>query len=197
MKGKLLTYKWTCLLGVAFLGSLLWSGTLAEGFIGFFLVLLFFLSFLVSTIVSVGLAVAQRSRESFYRVAINAIIFLLLLPTINLGSFLRDRLFLMRLPTFQEATELLIKSEKAKVDSGGISTLVPLPASYSNLNVLDRVEISSVRGNVTIRYFNRGSSALGHSGYMYRSDDDPTLLDTDYPKTGYTRVAPHWFFFSE
>jgi hypothetical protein len=103
----------------------------------------------------------------------------------------------MRVPTFQEATELLIKSEKAKVDSGGISTLVPLPASYSNLNVLDRVEISSVRGNVTIRYFNRGSSALGHSGYMYRSDDDPTLLDTDYPKTGYTRVAPHWFFFSE
>ena len=197
MKAKLLAYRWTCLLGVVFLGSLLWSGTFPGGFVGFFLVLLFFLSFLGSTIVSVGLAVARRSRESFHRVAINAIIFLLLFPTIDLGSFLRDRVFLMRLPKFQEATDLLINREKAKVDSEGFSTLVPLPPSCSNLDVLDKVQISSTHGNVTVRYFNRDSSALGHSGYMYRSDDNPTALEKEYPKTGYSRVAPHWFFFSE
>jgi len=197
MKAKLLTYKWTCLLGVVFLGSLLWSGAFPGGLVGFITVLLFFLSFLGSTIVSVGLAVARRSRESFYRVAINAIIFLLIVPTTNLGSFLRDRVFLMRLPKFQEATDLLIKSEKAKGDSESFSTLVPLPSSCSNLDVLDKVEISSTHGNVTVRYFNRDSTALGHSGYMYRSDDNPTALDKEYPKTGYTRVAPYWFFFSE
>jgi hypothetical protein len=155
------------------------------------------LIFLVSTVVSVILAVGQRSRESFYRVAINAIILLLLFPTIDLGSFLRDRVFLMRLPKFQQATDLLIESEKAKAESERFSTLVPLPATYSNLDVLDKVEISSTHGNITVRYFNRDSSALGHSGYMYRSDDNPAALDKEYPKTGYTRVAPHWFFFSE
>ncbi len=32
---------------------------------------------------------------------------------------------------------------------------------------------------------------------MYRSDDNPMALSSEYSNTGYTRVAPHWFFFSE
>jgi hypothetical protein len=38
---------------------------------------------------------------------------------------------------------------------------------------------------------------LSHRGYMYRSDDDPLALSKEFPSTGYTQVAPHWFFYSE
>ncbi len=198
MRAKLFTYQWTCLLGVLFLGSLLWSAIASRAFAGFFLVLLFFSTFVISTTVSIIVAIKQRSRESFYRVAINAIVLLLFFPTVDLGSFMRNRVFLMRLPKFQQATDLLIESTKAKVDGQPFSTLVvPLPVGYSNLNVLDKAQIRSTDGNNTVRYFNRDSSALGHSGYMYRSDDSSMALNRDYPKSGYTRVAPHWFFFSE
>jgi hypothetical protein len=186
--------KLTYLVGVAFLGSLLWSGTFRDGLLDFFILFLFF-CFLVSFIMSLVLAISRRTRDAFYRIAINLAVVLLLFPTLNLGGYLRDRIFLSRLPRFQEATDLLIKNEKAKTDGERFSILVPLPASYSNLNVKNRVEIGSTNENFTVRYFNRDSSALGHSGYMYRSDDSAAGLEKQYPKTGYTRVAPHWFYF--
>jgi len=160
---KSIPYKWTYLVGVALLGSLLWSGAFRDGLLDFFVIFLFF-CFLVSVIMSLVLAVARRTRDAFYRIAINLVVVLLLFPTMNLGGYLRDRIFLSRLPKFQEATDLLIKNEKAKADGERFSILVPLPTSYSNLQVMGRVEISSANENITVRYFNRDSSALGHSG---------------------------------
>ena len=79
MTVKLLPYKWTCLFGVAFLGSLLWSVTFSDGFsdLLFFLFLVYFLASLVA---SVFVAVARRSKDALYRVLINVIFCLLFSP---------------------------------------------------------------------------------------------------------------------
>jgi hypothetical protein len=193
---KSIPYRWTYLVGVALLSSLLWFCTFRDGLLDFFVIFLFF-CFLVSVVVSLVLAVARRTRDAFYRIAINLVVVLLLFPTINLGGYLRDRIFRSRLPKFQAATDVLKERESAKAESANSSIMVPLPPGYSNLDVKDRVLISSTKRNITVRYFERDSSALGHSGYMYRSDDDPTELSKEFPNTGYTRVAPHWFYFSE
>lgn len=193
---KLLPYKWTCLVGVAFLGSLLWSVTFSDGFSDLF-VFLFLGCFFVSIVVSLVLGVARRSKDNLYRILINVIFCLLIFPTISVGGSLRDRIFLMRLSKFQEVTNLLIKDQMAKTNGDVFSTVVALPPSYSSLHVLDKVLIRSTKENITVRYAARDSNALSHSGYMYRSDDNPSALSKEYPRTGYTRVAPHWFFFSE
>jgi hypothetical protein len=189
-------YKWTCLIGVAFLGSLLWSSTLCDPVSDLF-VFLFLACFLASFMVSVVLGVTRRSKDTLYRILINVTTCLLFFPTISLGGSLRDRIFLVHLPKFQELTNLLIKDEMARANSNVFSSVVSLPPSFSNLNVLDRALISSTKENVTVRYATRDSSALGHKGYMFRLDDNPAALSKDYPKAGYTRVAPHWLFFSE
>jgi hypothetical protein len=196
MTTNLLSYKWTCLIGAAFLGSLLWSGTFCDRFSDLF-VFLFLACFLVSVVASVVLGLTRRSQDALYRIVVNIIFCLLLFPTMSLGGSLRDRLFLTRLPRFQEVTNLLIKDEVAKANGNVFSTVVSLPPGYSSLNVLDRAFISSTPENITVRYALRNSNALSHRGYMYRSDDDSQTLSKEYPKTGYTRVAPHWFFFSE
>jgi len=103
----------------------------------------------------------------------------------------------MRLSRFQEVTNLLIKDEMAKAKGDVFSIAVSLPPSYSNLRVLNTVLIKSTKENITVRYAVRDSNALSHRGYMYRSDDNPVALSKEYSNTGYTRVAPHWFFFSE
>jgi hypothetical protein len=196
MKAKLLAYKWTCLFGVLLLGSLLWSVTFCDGLSDLF-VFLFLGCFFVSIVVSLVLGVARRSKDALYRILINAIFCLLIFPTMSLGSSFRDRLFLMRLSRFQEVTNLLIKDEMAKAKGDVFSTAVSIPAGYSNLRVLNTVLVKSTKENITVRYAMRDSNALSHRGYMYRSDDDPAALNKEYPNTGYTRVAPHWFFFSE
>ncbi len=196
MATNLLSYKWTCLLGISLLGSLLWSGTFCDRFSDLF-VLLLSVCFLASIVASLALGLKRRSKDALYRIVVNIVFCLLLFPTIILGSSLRDRLFLKRLPRFQEVTNLLIKDEMAKTNGDAVSSVVSLPPSYSNLNVLDNVLISTTKENITVRFALRNSNALSHRGYMYRSDDDPRTLSKEYPRTGYTRVAPHWFFFSE
>ncbi len=196
MTAKLFPYPWTCLVGVAFLGSLLWSVTFCDG-ISDIVALLFFACFVASMVASAVLVATRRSKHASYRFLINVIFCLLLYPTILFGGSFRDRLFLKRLPRFQEATNFLIKDEMAKRGSDVFSTVVSIPPQYSDLKMLDRVIISSARQNITVRFAMRDSNALSHRGYMYRSDDDPAALSKEYPETGYTRVAPYWFFFSD
>ncbi len=193
---RLSEYKWTLLIGAAFLGSVLWAVAFGDGLTDL-IALLFSVCFLASLVASVAIGVSRRSKDSVYRIILNAMICLLLFPTMNLGGSLRNRLFLRRLPKFQEVTNHLIKDELAKANGEDFSDIVSLPPQYSGLNVLDRVQIRSDKENITVRYAMRDSSALGHNGYLYRLNDDPAALSKDYPKMGYTRVAPHWFFFSE
>ena len=196
MKAKLLAYKWTWLFGVAFLGSLLWSATSCDGISSLF-VLLFVVFFLGSIVASLVIGITQGSRVALYRVVLNVIFCLLLFPTIRLGGFFQNRLFLTRLSRFQEVTSLLVKDEVDKANGDTFTAVVSLPPKFSNLNVADRVLINATKKNITVRYSMRDSNALSTRGYMYRSDDDPMALSKEFPKTGYTHVAPHWFFFSE
>lgn len=193
---KSFPYKWTCVVGVLFLGSTLWSATMLDG-VGFLLVLISFLCLFISVIASLGIVALDRSKESLYRILINVCILLLFFPTVRLGSYLGERLFLMRLTRFQEVTNLLIRNAGSKLNAEVSRTGAGLPPDYSDLHVADYVLIDSRQGNITVRYPSRDSSALGHRGYLYRSDDDSAALKRDFPGSGYKRIAPHWFFFSD
>jgi hypothetical protein len=196
MTFKTLPYKWTCLVGLIFLGSTLWSDIMLDS-LGFLFVAISAFCLLVSLIVSIVLAVGHRSKSSLHRVLINIFVCLLFFPTTRIGGLLGERLFLMHLARLQEVTNLLIKNEAAKVNPETSIIVARLPPAYSNLHVADTVLINSTKENITVRYISRDSSALGHRGYMYRSDDNPTALTRDFPRLGYTRIAPHWFFFSD
>jgi hypothetical protein len=194
MRLKSFPYKWTCLLGLIFLASILWSATLLDE-PSFLLGILSFLGLFASLIVGIVLAVIERSKAAVYRVLINITLCFLIVPTIGLGDFLRARLFLMHLTRFQEATNLLIENEAAKLNRGDTLIVTRLPAGYSDLHVADKVLIDSKQKNITVRYISRDSSAIGHRGYLYRSDDDPAALTREFPWL--TRIAPHWFFYSD
>jgi hypothetical protein len=196
MMMKLLAYKWTCLFGLAFLGSFLFSIVSSDGVSDIF-VLVCSLAFFASIVASVVIIVTRRSRTSLYHLLFNAAFCLLFFPTVRLGSVIRDRVFLTRLPQFQKATDILVKDEILKANPDVAAHVVSLPPGLSNLNVADHVLISSMKGNITVRYPVKNSNALSHRGFMYRSDDSELALSKEYPKTGYTHLAPHWFFFSE
>jgi hypothetical protein len=189
-------YKWTFLIGVIFVGSLLWSNIFLDG-PGFLLVALSAFCLLSSLIASIVLFVSRRSKIAFYRVLINVTICLLFFPTVRLGGYLGTRLFVKHLGRFQAATNLLIEAEIPKFKPGVSLIQTQLPPGFSDLHVADRVLIDSKQSNITIRYTSRDSSALGHRGYLYRSDDDPVALAREFPTLGCTRVASHWFSFSD
>ncbi|MGC1087304.1 MAG: hypothetical protein WA894_02615, partial [Candidatus Acidiferrum sp.] len=190
---KALPHKWTCLVGIFLLAALIWSKTFDDGYSD---LLVFFLlaCFLLSALISLILLVADRSKAALYHVLINLVIVLLLFPAIRLGGFFEDRLFLMNLPKFQQITDVLIREEQAKAHPDAFTSIVTLPPGNTNLRVLDRVRIDVTKGSVTVRYLVRNSSALSHRGYIYRSDDNPTALENEFPHTGYTHLAPHWFY---
>jgi|SRR5215467_1532039 len=196
MNPQAFPYKWTCVVGLIFLASVLWSDVRLDPFSFLFLAASTFCLF-VSVIASIVLAVFQKSKSSLYRILINAAFCLLFFPTTRVGSVLRDRLFLAHLARFQEVTNLLIKNQPAHVTTEASVSVVRLPAGYSALHVADQVLIDSTREGITVRYISRDSSALGHRGFMYRSDDDAIGLGKEFPRLGCTRVAPHWFFFSD
>jgi hypothetical protein len=194
---KSLPFKWTCLLGGCFLGSIFWSAASLDAGFGFLRFLVFGFCFFISLVSSLVLAVANRSRMSLYGVLINVAVCLLFFPTIRAGGMLRDQLFLKHLARFQEVTDFLIENERARANTGEFLTMAHLPSGYSDLNVAGTVLIKSAKENITVEYLVQETSALGHSGYIYRLDDNTNALEKDYPRIGYTRLAPHWFFFSD
>jgi hypothetical protein len=194
MPARSIGYVLTALVGLAFLGSLLWSTTMLDG-LGFLLGLTSAIVFLVSAIASVVLLLFQRSRLSLHLFLINVLVCLLFVPTTKLGTYLKDRLFLRHLARFQEATNILIERGRLNLKSEVTHMGAQLPDDYSDLNVARPVLLDCIDDNVTVRYITRDSSALGHNGYMYRSDDDPVTLQKEFPHLGYKRLAPHWFFF--
>jgi hypothetical protein len=193
---KSFPYKWTCLLGLVFLGLLLWSETVLDE-PSFLFGIVSLLGLFATLIVSVGLALFERSKAALYRALISVGLCLLVFPTIRLGNFMNERLFLMHLTRFQEVTNLLVENQTAKLNGGDSFVVTRLPTGYSDLHVAGTVLIDSKQRNITVRYVSRDSSALGHRGYMYRSDDDPAAIEREFPRLGYKRIAPHWFFFSD
>lgn len=151
--------------------------------------LIFGFCFFTSAVASLVLAVADRSRMSLYRVLINVAVCLLFFPTIRVGNTLRDQLFLKHLARFQEVTDSLIANERARAKADEFLTGAYLPSGYSDLHVASLVWIKSTKDNKTVQYLARETSALGHCGYIYSSDDSAAALQKDYSRIGYKRVA--------
>ena len=136
------------------------------------------------------MAVRQRSKAALYRVVINIATCLLFFPTTWLGNSLRERVFLRHLSKFQAVTNSLIENEAPKSNLGVSLSQTLLPPGYSDLHVADKVLVDFKQTNITVRYISRDSSALGHRGYMYRSDDDSAALEREFATYGYTCMAP-------
>src|SRR5690348_2250853 len=170
-------FKWTCLVGTLLLGSVFWSAAGLDAGFGFLRFLICGLCFLVSAVISLILALVHRSRMSLYRILINVAVCLLFFSAIRVGGIVRDQLFLRHLARFQEVTNFLIANERATANPGEFAVVVQLPASYSDLRVADKVYIKSSNGDTTVEYLERETSALGHTGYMYRSNDSTTALE--------------------
>jgi len=179
---------------VLLLGSKLWSDIMLDG-IGFLLVMVSLLCFLTSVIASLVWCATERSKSSLYRIALNAVFFALFFPTGYLGGYLREQLFRVHLSRFQQVTDFLINNVKGKLNAEVAWTRASLPPGYSDLHVADYVLIDSDHGSITVIYTSRDSSALGHRGYLYRSDDDPGPLKKTFSYLQYKRLAPHWFFY--
>jgi hypothetical protein len=195
MNLKSFPYKWTCLLGIVFLASVLWWETFLDG-PSFVLVALVGFGLLASLVGSIVLAIFRRSKSALHRVLINVATCLLFFPMSWFGDSFRERIFVRHLSRFEETTNFLIENEASK-SNAGTSSVAQFPPGYSDLHVADKVLIDRQQNNITIRYITRDSSALGHRGYLYRSDDDVAALEKEFPRLEYTHVAPHWFFFSD
>lgn len=196
MQASTIAHGLTIFAGVAFLGSLLWSNALLDG-LSFLLSTVSLGLFLVSLLTSVAFLLFKRSKLWLHLLLINVLICLLVFPTAKLGSLLKDRLFLTHLEKFQEVTNLLIENARAANKEKVFRTGAQLPDKYSSLHTSRTVLLDFTPEGVSVRYFTRDTSALGGSGYLYRSDDDPVALKKDFPRLGFKRLAPHWFFFAD
>jgi hypothetical protein len=166
------------------------------GFISMGLGMLLFLCLMVSTGVSLLFGLCVWTRKSVYRIALNLLFFALFFPVVHLGNFLNLQLFLMKLPRYQEATNLILKDVKSK--SQRLEFVVALPQGYSDLNTTGKASVVLDPNDVaTVLYFKPGSSAVGHSGYLYRSDDNLEALKRECPELGFYRVAPNWYTFAD
>lgn len=196
MRANTIAYALTTFAGVALLGSLLWSNALFDG-LSFLLVFVSLFLFVASVVGSFVPFLFRHRKLSLQLLLINILVCLLVVPTIRLGSFLNERFFLWHLAEFQEATNLLIENARATQKEGVSYTGAQLPDRYSNLHVAKSVLLHFTKEGVTVSYITRDSSALGHRGYLYCSNDDPIALKRDFPRLGYKRLASHWFFFAD
>ncbi len=189
MKFKTFPLMGTWLFALIFLGATLWHSVSRDGW-GFLISGLLFLSFVVFACVVIGEALTQRTKIAGYRCLISIVALGLFIPTLILGGKLRNEIFLFELPTYQKITDILISQKQIKAND----PVVPFPAGYTSELIDDRY--ASVRrddSSITVLYLTRDSSAIGHAGFMYRSDDDPTPLKKQDPEMGFRRIAPHWF----
>jgi hypothetical protein len=194
MKGmtlKTFPYKFTCGIGCMFLGTLLWHSITRSGIsfllMGIFSV--FFLGYAISTLIS---ALMVWSKMNWLRALLSGLYLGLAIPFLYLGGFLSNQIFLWELPQYQAVTDLMVQQEKTK--AAVFRTRVELPPGYEYLFVSPKASIECDENNiVTVLYTTNDSSAVGHAGSLYRSDDDPAPLKNEHSTFGYVRLAPCWY----
>jgi hypothetical protein len=193
MKLKSFPLMGTWLFGGAFLLATLWHSIFRDGW-GFLVSGILFFSFIMYVFWAVVVALVERFRKAWHRCLISGIALGLFIPTIRLGGDVRDQIFLFELPTYQKITDLLISQEGIK----SADTTVDFPLGYTSGLVNDEHALIE-RGDdnsITVLYLTRDSSALGHSGYLYSSDDNLDALKAKRPETGFCRLAPHWYLWA-
>jgi hypothetical protein len=189
MKFKTFPLMGTWLFSLAFLGATFWHSVFRDGW-GFLIWMLLFLSFLLFFCLVLGIVLSERTKTSVYRFLISFVALVLFIPAVILGNDLRDKIFLFELPYYQKITDSLIDQSSASAKD----YLVVVPPDFSSAFVNDKhASVDRSEGGVTVLYFSRDSSAVGHAGYLYRSDDDIAELKKQDPHMGVYRIAPHWF----
>jgi hypothetical protein len=161
-------------------------------------------SFLISGILSLAVviyalialvtALFDRTKVAWGRCLIIAIAICTGILALKLGAALRDQIFLWELPKYQKITDLLIREQTTAAN-----TDVCFPSGYTSELVNDkRVSIEQGKDKaITVIYFTRDSSALGHAGYLYRSDDNLESLHKLHLRMGIGRLAPKWYVWGD
>jgi hypothetical protein len=193
MKFKSFPLMGTWLFGAAFLLSTLWHSIFRDGW-GFLVSMLLAVVLLIHACVSLGLILDNRSRVSWRRVLINAVALGAFIPTLALGGFLRDQIFLANLPIYQAVAD----SSVAHVKSSDTDLWNGYPTGFSSSLVGEHVLVRrSSDGAFTVMFVTRDSSAVGHAGYLYRSDDDESELRRENPDAGFKRLVPNWYVWGD
>jgi hypothetical protein len=187
-KLKILPFIGMWLFPGAFLFITLWHSIFRGGW-SFVLSVLLLLGFIVYVAASLLIALFYRSTSSWIRVGISLVAMGAFMPTAWLGNELRDQIFLANLSTYQAMTDVLI-SQNQSLDS---HRLVRFPPGYWSMLVADRARIERDDQSVTVFYQSGDSFALGHDGYLYRSDDNMQALKSGHPDIGLFRLAPKWY----
>jgi hypothetical protein len=192
MTFKTFPYKLPCLLGFSVLGTLLWELTFRPSLVLVLFVILLFFMFIATAGGTMIWALFERTRTNLYRVLIYVLILTLVIPTVIFGNWLNRERFLFELPRYQQLTDQLLENATPKTRA------VYIPPNYSDLvlypSALVRHEAS---GGVSVWYLSGDSSAVGHSGYVYQSNDDLAALKHDHPEAGFSRIAPRWYLFGD
>lgn len=190
MKFKSFPLMGTWLFGAVFILATLWHAFFRDGW-GFLISGLLILALLVYAAVSVGLLLENRSRDSWRRVLINAVALGAFIPMLALGGFLRDQVFLANLPAYQAVADGLVARVKP---SGDTFIWNGFPPGFSSSLVGQHMLVKrSGDGALTVMFMTRDSSAVGHGGYLYRSDDDESALRREDSHAGFKRIAPKWY----
>jgi hypothetical protein len=167
-----------------------WHSIFRDAWSFFFGVPLFLL-FLASFLPVILFALFNRSRLSWWTISINVVAALSFFPMMNLGNMIRDDLFLANLATYQSLTDKMISERKVPSHD----EFVQFPNGYWSILVRDRavIEYNDADRSTTVIYTTGDSSAIGHAGYLYRSDDDQNAIHQKRPDIGLFRIAPKWY----
>jgi hypothetical protein len=190
MKFKAFPLMGTCFFGSAFLLATLWHSIFRDGW-GFLIFGILFGLFAIFACGTLVIALVDWSKVAWQRCLIIVSVIGLFVPTMILGGHLRNQIFLAELPIYQKITDILV----SQVQYRASDTTVCFPPGYTSNLVNDQRALieRSDDNSITVLYFTRDSSALGHSGFMYRSDDHPDVLKMKRPEMGFKRIAPKWF----
>jgi hypothetical protein len=171
-------------------GATLYWSVFRDGW-GFLASGLFFFASLGWLLASLLILFMNRSKKTIYRILIIIAGMTLVIPMLRIGSLIRNQLFLENLAYYQAVVDRISAKAKETPNEPGVSRL---PASFSsclvgNFALIERDADSSF----TLFFFTRDSSAIGHSGFLYRSDDNPKTVTREKPEVGLRRLAARWY----
>jgi hypothetical protein len=133
-----------------------------------------------------------RGKTSFTRVAIYFAIFLLLIPALRFGAWMRNKVFESRLPEYVQAAEAI----EAKLPRGAVPLdRISIPSDYKRL-ACAVIAGRNADGIVTIAFITAGHFPVSHSGYLFESDgEESDILHQRWRAV--RRINSKWFYFSD
>jgi hypothetical protein len=189
MKFKAFPLMGTWVFAGSFVSVLLWQSIFREVWSGILTVLLL-LGLLCYAAASLIVALSMMSKIGWQRLSIVAVALVSFIPVVWLGNLIRIQLFLAYLPDYQIMTEQVLQRSTSDRFNSSLAFRGPSWA----LLVRDRAMVTRYKdGDIIVLYSTWDSSALGHSGFMYCSSDDPEVMKAKHNTFGYKKLAPYWY----